>query len=87
MEELDKKVSEIVRSTVKEFMESLMKGEIQAFLEENRGSRNGYYGRNLGTKYGRTHDVSVPGDQNNGFQIALTIPCFVGFYLPKKLTV
>ena len=28
MEELDKKVSEIVRSTVKEFMESLMKGEM-----------------------------------------------------------
>jgi len=33
MEELDKKVSEIVRSTVKEFMESLMKREIQAFIE------------------------------------------------------
>ena len=45
MEEPDKKVSEMVRSTVKEFMESLMKGEIQAFLEENRGSRNGYYER------------------------------------------
>ena len=45
MEEFDKKISEIVRKTVKEFMESLMKGEIQAFLEENRGSRNGYYER------------------------------------------
>ena len=51
MEELDKKVSEIVRSTVKEFMESLMKGEIQAFLEENSGSRNGYYERDIGTRY------------------------------------
>jgi hypothetical protein len=29
MEELDKKISEIVRTTVKGFMESLMKGEIQ----------------------------------------------------------
>ena len=56
MEELDKKVSEIVRSTVKEFMESLMKGEIQAFLEENRGSRNGYYERDLGT---RCHERSL----------------------------
>ena len=45
MEELGKKISEIVRTTVKGFMESLMKGEIQAFLEENRGSRNGYYER------------------------------------------
>jgi hypothetical protein len=35
MEEMDKRISEIVRSTVKEFLESLLKGEIQAFLEEN----------------------------------------------------
>ena len=33
MEELDKKISEIVRPAVKEFMESLLKGEIQAFIE------------------------------------------------------
>ena len=51
MEELDKKVSEIVRSTVKEFMESLMRGEIQAFLEEREGQRNGYYERDIGTRY------------------------------------
>jgi hypothetical protein len=31
-----------VRTTVKEFMESLMKGEIQGFLEEREGQRNGY---------------------------------------------
>ena len=71
MEELDKKVSEIVRSTVKEFMESLMKGEIQAFLEENRGSRNGYYERDLGTRYGKINDLRVPRDRNNEFQTAL----------------
>ena len=71
MEELDKKVSEIVRSTVKEFMESLMKGEIQAFLEENRGSRNGYYERDLGTRYGKINDLRVPRDRDNEFQTAL----------------
>ncbi len=43
MEELDKRISDIVRSTVKEFMESLLKGEIQAFLDQHDGSRNGYY--------------------------------------------
>ena len=52
MEELDKKISEIVRSTVKEFMESLVKGEIQVFLEEKEDQRNGYYKRDLGTRYG-----------------------------------
>ena len=31
MEELDKRISEIVRSTVKEFMESLLRGEILVY--------------------------------------------------------
>ena len=43
-------------SGVKEFMESLMKGEIQAFLEEREGSRNGYYERDLGTRYGKINE-------------------------------
>ena len=71
MEELDKKISEIVRSTVKEFMESLMKGEIQAFLEERGGQRNGYYERDLGSRYGKINDLRVPRDRNNEFQTAL----------------
>ena len=43
-------------STLKEFMESLMKGEIQAFLEENGGKRNRYYKRDLLTQYVRHND-------------------------------
>lgn len=42
MEDLDKKLSELVRSTVKEFTESLMMGETQAFLEEKYDIRYGY---------------------------------------------
>jgi transposase-like protein len=71
MEEQDKKVSEIVRSTVKEFMESLLKGEIQAFLEEKEGQRNGYYERDIGTRYGKINDLRVPRDRDNEFQTAL----------------
>ena len=71
MEELDKRISEIVRSTVKEFMESLLKGEIQAFLEEKEGQRNGYYERDLGTRYGKINDLKVPRDRENEFQTAL----------------
>src|SRR5579875_2952189 len=74
MEELDKKISEIVRTTVKEFMESLMKGEIQAFLEEREGQRNGYYKRGIGTRYGKIDDLMVPRDRNNEFQTALFQP-------------
>ena len=71
MEELDKRISEIVRSAVKEFMESLVKGEIRAFLEEKESQRNGYYEHNLGKKYGRITDLTVPRDRVNEFQTAL----------------
>lgn len=71
MEDLDKKISEIVRSPVKEFMEYLLKGEIQAFLDQHDGQRNGYYERYLGNMCGKINDLRVPGDRNNGFQTAL----------------
>ncbi|MGP6207546.1 hypothetical protein ACNF42_05915 [Cuniculiplasma sp. SKW3] len=61
MEEFDKKILEIVRKTVKEFMESLMNGEIEAYLEENKGSRNGYYERDPGTRYGKINDMRISG--------------------------
>jgi len=34
MEKLDKKISEIVRTTVKEFMEPLMTRDVLAFLDQ-----------------------------------------------------
>ena len=71
MEELDKRISDLVRTTVKEFMESLMKGEIEAFFEENKGQRNGYYERDIGTRYGKIEDLKVPRDRSNEFQTAL----------------
>ena len=66
-----KRYGKFVRKTVKEFMESLMKGEIQAYLEENNGSRNGYYERDLGTRYGKINDLRIPRDRDNEFQTAL----------------
>ena len=66
-----KRYGKFVRKTVKEFMESLMKGEIQAYLEENHGQRNGYYERDLGTKYGKINDLKIPRNRNNEFQTAL----------------
>lgn len=56
---------------MKEFIESLMKGEIQIFLEETEGSRNGYYERDLGTRYGKINGLRIPRDRNNEFQTAL----------------
>ena len=56
---------------MKEFIESLLKGEIQAFLEENSGNRNGYYERDLGTRYGKINGLRVPRDRDNNFQTAI----------------
>lgn len=71
MEEFVKRVSELVRHIVKESMESHMKGEIQAFMENNRGHRKGYYGHDLGTMYGKVDDLRVPRDRINEFQTAV----------------
>ena len=52
MEELDKKISEIVRSTVKEFMESLLKGRFRPFLRKKKAREmditRGTQGRDMG---------------------------------------
>ena len=74
MEELDKKISELVRTTVKDFMESFLKGEIQAFLETKEGSMNGYYERDLGARYGKINNLRVPRDRDNEFQTDLFEP-------------
>lgn len=55
-------------------MVSLMKGEMQAFLEENRGIRNGYYERDIGTRYGKIDNLRVPRDRNSQFRSALFEP-------------
>ena len=61
-------------------MKSLMKGEIQTFIEENRGSRNGYYDRDIGTRHGKIDGIRFPRSRNNEFQSALFEPyqCNIG---------
>ena len=55
-------------------MESLMKGETQAFLEEKEGQRNGYYEGDIGTRYGKINDLKVLRDRENEFRTALFEP-------------
>ena len=59
-----------MRSTVKEFIEALMKGKIQAFPDQHDGQRKGYYERDLGIRYGKINDLKVPRDGDNEFQTA-----------------
>ncbi len=56
-----------MKSIVKEFMESLLRGEIQAFFDPHDGSRNSCYQRDLSTRYGKNNNLIVPRDRDNEF--------------------
>jgi hypothetical protein len=45
MEEMDKKIMEVARSAVKEYLERLMTTERDVYLDEHGGLRNGFYER------------------------------------------
>lgn len=68
----------LVTQFVKENLESIMKAEIQHFMENEqvgeRNSRNGYYKRSLHTKYGNLEDLEVPRDRNGAFQTHMFEP-------------
>ncbi|MDQ0194360.1 IS256 family transposase [Paenibacillus wynnii] len=68
----------LVTQFVKDNLESIMKAEIQHFMENEqageRNSRNGYYKRSLHTKYGNLEDLQVPRDRNGDFQTQMFEP-------------
>ncbi|MGC8565665.1 MAG: transposase, partial [Thermoplasmata archaeon] len=60
MKVLDKILSEVVRKTVKETLETIMNTERDIFIENNNGTRNGTYKRTLNTKLGFIDNLKVP---------------------------
>lgn len=64
-------MEELVKNFVKEKLELIMEEERENFFKvENpdlRSSKNGYYHRNLDTKYGRIENLSVPRDREGYF--------------------
>ncbi|MEK4062554.1 MULTISPECIES: IS256 family transposase [Paenibacillus] len=68
----------LVTQFVKDNMESIMRAEIQAFMSSEeagtRNSRNGYYTRDLHTKYGNLEGLEVPRDRQALFQTQLFEP-------------
>ncbi len=65
----------LVTTFVKDHLESIMKAEIQHFMENEqvgvRNSRNGYYKRDLHTKYGH---LEVPRDRKGYYQTQMFEP-------------
>ena len=74
MEEIDKRIVEVARSAVKEYLESLMNTERCVFIEEHGGLRNGFYERKVKTKFGEIEDLSVPRDREGRFRSAALEP-------------
>ena len=64
-------VEEVIEQTVKEKLETLMKIEHDQYLEDNPGIKNGYYKRNLKTKYGEIKELSVPRNRDNSLHNAI----------------
>lgn len=68
----------MVREFVKEKLESVMKEEMNSFFEhehpELKNQKNGFYSRQLDTKYGRLEKLQVPRDRENAFQTEVFSP-------------
>ena len=64
-------IEDIIEKTVKKQLEALMKIEHDQYLEDNPGIKNGYYKRNLKTKYGEIKELSVPRNRDNSFHSAI----------------
>ncbi|KJE48552.1 hypothetical protein TZ01_07735 [Acidiplasma sp. MBA-1] len=64
-------IEKLIEQTVNEKIETLMKIEHDQYLEENPGIKNGYYKRNLKTRYGEIKDLSVPRNRDNKFHSAI----------------
>ena len=74
MEEIDKRIVEVARSAVKEYLESLMNTERDVFIDENGGLRNGFYERKVKTRFGEIDDLTVPRDRDGKFRSAALEP-------------
>ncbi|PBB04570.1 MULTISPECIES: IS256 family transposase [Salimicrobium] len=73
----ENQLEDMVRSFVQEKLETVMKEEMNQFFEENpelKNYKNGSYGRQLDTKYGRIEDLQVPRDRDNAFQTEMFQP-------------
>jgi len=74
MEEMDKRIMEVARNAVKEYLENLMKTERDVFIDKHGGIKNVYYGRAMKIKLGGIEDMNVPRDREGKFRTALFDP-------------
>ena len=74
MEEVDKRIVEVAKIAVKEYLENLMSTERDVFIDEHGGLRNGFYERKVKTRFWEIDDLTVPRDREGRFQSAALEP-------------
>ena len=67
-------IDKILKQTIKEKIEKLMEIELNAYLEENPGIKNGKYKRDLKTKYGEIKQLNIPRDRDSNFHTQVIEP-------------
>nr|BAD18193.1 transposase of IS654 [Halalkalibacterium halodurans] len=74
----ENQLDSMVREFVKEKLETIMKEEMESFFThehpELKNQKNGFYTRQLDTRYGRLENLRVPRDRQNAFQTELFSP-------------
>jgi len=74
MEDVDKRIMEVARSAVNEYLERLMNTHRDAFLEEHGVLRNGFYERTIKNNFGEIDDLTVTRDREGKYRAAVFKP-------------
>ena len=72
IENLD--IYRILKEAIKEKLEKFIEIELNAYLEENPGIKNGKYKRDLKTKYGEIKQLNIPRDRDSNFHTQVIEP-------------
>ena len=67
-------IDKLLRNAIKERIEKLIEIELNAYLEENPGIKNGKYKRDLKTKYGEIKQLNIPRDRDSNFHTQVIEP-------------
>jgi len=67
-------IDKLLRNAIKERIEKLMEIELNAYLENNPGIKNGKYKRDLKTKYGEIKQLNIPRDRESNFHTQVIEP-------------
>ena len=67
-------IDRILKEAIKEKLEKFIEIELNAYLEENPGIKNGKYKRDLKTKYGEIKQLNIPRDRDSNFHTQVIEP-------------